>query len=265
MIWFRVHYASGRSEAVLGKAALEHALARKTPRVILHEVALIFRCQVCGELGPWGPGWIGWTRYHERHQLRGDGDDIYCSEACARAENPLRHWPDWMNVHDEPRPPAHRRALYEARWEERKRKRSTTDHRKVPMPEYPGRGHCTWCAGKLDPAVDGRRLSWHETCLGVYFLHTRLDNQFAFLKERDGPVCAWPDCEITTYQGLEVDHKVPLWSVDQTLPLEELRWFYGPGNLWLLCGPHHKAKTKREAAERAAQRRFNAAQRALPL
>ena len=265
MIWYRVHYASGRSEAVLGKAALERVLARKTPRVILHEVALIFRCQVCGTVGPWGPGWIGWARYNERWDARGKGTDIYCSETCCRVENPERRWSQWMDVHEEPRPLGHRRVLYDARWDERKRKREVSNHRRCPMPEWPGRGHCTWCAGKLDPAVDGKRISWHEACLKTYFLHTRLDSQFVFLKKRDGPVCQWPDCSRTTSDGLEVDHRIPLWSVDQSLPLEELRWFYGPDNLWLLCSPHHKAKTKREAAERAAQRRFDAAQQALPL
>lgn len=64
--------------------------------------------------------------------------------------------------------------------------------------------------------------------------------------------------------ALEVDHKTPLWSVAD-LPDQERRWYFGPGNLWLLCPACHKAKTKREAAERAAQRRFAAAQPSLPL
>jgi hypothetical protein len=63
--------------------------------------------------------------------------------------------------------------------------------------------------------------------------------------------------------ALEVDHKVPLWQVAD-LPPDERRVYFGPTNLWLLCPACHKAKTKREAAERAALRRFAAAQRALP-
>jgi 5-methylcytosine-specific restriction endonuclease McrA len=64
--------------------------------------------------------------------------------------------------------------------------------------------------------------------------------------------------------ALEVDHKTPLWKV-AGLPDDERRWYFGPENLWLLCPRCHKAKTKREAAERAAQRRFAAAQLPLPL
>jgi 5-methylcytosine-specific restriction endonuclease McrA len=55
----------------------------------------------------------------------------------------------------------------------------------------------------------------------------------------DGRICA-----------LEVDHKIPLWSIAH-LPDEERRRFFGPENLWLLCPRDHKAKSKREAAERA--------------
>jgi 5-methylcytosine-specific restriction endonuclease McrA len=56
-------------------------------------------------------------------------------------------------------------------------------------------------------------------------------------------------CAIERVVALEVDHRVPLWSVAD-LPAEERRWYFGPGNLWLLCPTHHKEKTKREAAER---------------
>jgi hypothetical protein len=62
--------------------------------------------------------------------------------------------------------------------------------------------------------------------------------------------------------ALEVDHRTPLWEVAH-LPPDERRPYFGPENLWLLCPACHKAKTKREAAERAAQRRFAKAQ--LPL
>lgn len=70
--------------------------------------------------------------------------------------------------------------------------------------------------------------------------------------------------DIYRTSALEVDHRTPLWEVAD-LPDEERRWYFGPGNLWLVCPACHKAKTKREAARRAAQRRFEAAQPALPL
>lgn len=70
--------------------------------------------------------------------------------------------------------------------------------------------------------------------------------------------------EIERVCALEVDHREPLWAVAD-LPDEERRWYFGPGNLWLLCPAHHKMKTKREAAERAAIRAFLKAQLPLPL
>lgn len=63
--------------------------------------------------------------------------------------------------------------------------------------------------------------------------------------------------EIERVTALEVDHRVPLWSV-ANLPDHERRWYFGPENLWLLCPKDHKAKTAREAAERAQARRIAA-------
>lgn len=63
--------------------------------------------------------------------------------------------------------------------------------------------------------------------------------------------------------ALEVDHRVPLWEVAD-LPDDERRWYFGPGNLWLLCPRCHKAKTRAEAARRAAERRAQLAQLAMP-
>lgn len=54
--------------------------------------------------------------------------------------------------------------------------------------------------------------------------------------------------------ALEVDHRIPLWKVAD-LPDDERRWYFGPGNLWLLCPVCHKTKTKDEAAARASARR----------
>lgn len=70
--------------------------------------------------------------------------------------------------------------------------------------------------------------------------------------------------DIDLIDWLEVDHRTPLWEVAH-LPDEERRWYFGPGNLWLLCGPHHKQKTIREAARRAEIKRLDRAQLILPL
>lgn len=60
--------------------------------------------------------------------------------------------------------------------------------------------------------------------------------------------------DIERVVALEVDHQVPLWHVAD-LPDDERRWYFGPGNLWLLCPSHHREKTRAEAALRAAARR----------
>ena len=53
--------------------------------------------------------------------------------------------------------------------------------------------------------------------------------------------------------GLEVDHEIPLWKIWH-LPDDERKPYYGPENIRLRCNACHKAKSKREAAERAALR-----------
>ncbi|APZ81822.1 hypothetical protein vBEliSR6L_57 [Erythrobacter phage vB_EliS_R6L] len=65
--------------------------------------------------------------------------------------------------------------------------------------------------------------------------------------------------EVDLVEWLEVDHRTPLWEVAD-LPDEERRWYFGPGNLWLLCGLCHQKKTAREARRRAAGRRAGDAQ-----
>lgn len=71
-------------------------------------------------------------------------------------------------------------------------------------------------------------------------------------------------CPVWPTSGLELDHRIPLWSVVD-LPDDERRPYFGPTNLWLLCPACHKAKTKSEAAERAALRRAGAAQLSMRL
>lgn len=136
--------------------------------------------------------------------------------------------------------------------------------------------------------------TWHPDCVEAFFLHTRLPEQTAFLLQRDGLGC-W-DCgaikgqwrqgvardpdKLRTYgpswvrlypadtfvaqftatwwvSHHEVDHTIPLWSVAD-LPDEDRMVYFGPVNLRLRCVDCHKAKTAREAAERAARRRLDA-------
>lgn len=56
---------------------------------------------------------------------------------------------------------------------------------------------------------------------------------------RHGGICAYPQCNVS--ESLAVDHIIPLWMGGKN----------EDSNLEPLCGPHHAAKTKREAALRA--------------
>lgn len=56
--------------------------------------------------------------------------------------------------------------------------------------------------------------------------------------------------------SLEVDHIRPLWSLNAK-ERKQTRWWL-PFNLQLLCAMCHKAKSKREAAERARLKREGA-------
>jgi hypothetical protein len=238
-----------KSLVVMGEAALARQLERKSPIAVWFMPALTHRCQVCGRAGHWGEGWINWARYNERHKARGEGEDIYCSDDCCRAENPDLRWPSWVHINDEPLPAEARRLLWRAfRADEEAQLAARNAIRAVPRPEWKGDGWCKWCGLQIE---DKRRRSWHEECAKVYLLHSDLNVQMRHLVKRDGPLCAWPGCES---RGHEVDHRVPLWKVAD-LPDDERRPYFGPGNLWLLCREHHKGKTKQEAADRAQLRR----------
>lgn len=91
------------------------------------------------------------------------------------------------------------------------------------------------------------RSSWEREAARIYW--RRPDKPWAEMTTEDRMTGEWR--EIRRVTALEVDHRIPLWSV-RDLPVAERRRFYGPDNLWLLCPVHHKAKTAEEAAQRAA-------------
>lgn len=107
----------------------------------------------------------------------------------------------------------------------------------------------TWSSEqKWHPPGEAEKL-W-PPCRKPYIRRTEDDHMIA-------QVCpVWP------VLALEVDHFIPLWSVAH-LPDDERRWYFGPDNLWLLCPTCHKFKTKREAAQRAHERRMAKAQMTL--
>jgi len=249
--WVRLFFRNGKSAAYPEGPQLDRARARKVPLVIYEAEASWHRCQYCPNEGVWTPEWICWPRHGDRQRARGDGNDIYCSESCCRAENPDRRPPPWALLDNEPMPPEIRHAAWRAKYERKQQDREAKRYRLVPMPDWPGSGWCKWCAGSLDQSDDPRdknRQNWHTRCLRLYNLHGgHLSAQQRFLIERDGRQCAMPGCERA---GAEVDHRVPLWKVRNLAPMIR-RAYYGPINLWLLCQPCHAAKSAAEAAERA--------------
>lgn len=172
--------------------------------------------------------------------------------------------------------------------------------RAFPMPTFPTSrpvSWCRWCGegpiiyheGKKAGEPNLRR-GWHDgrgaepSCLLEYYLHTRREDQFAHVAERDGLKCWGCDgepmkwlrglecvqpvyderyrvlfvarfCSVERKTALELEHTRPLWLTAH-LPDDERRPFFGPTNLRLLCRGCHKKKTAREAGERAKGNRL---------
>jgi 5-methylcytosine-specific restriction endonuclease McrA len=69
---------------------------------------------------------------------------------------------------------------------------------------------------------------------------------------------AWTEAQ-THIRGIwtstwHADHRMPLWRAPRDVALADRRLWWGLENLQTLCEAHHKTKTAREAAERAALR-----------
>lgn len=262
--WFRIHFRKTMI-VVRGVAELERIKARKVPKVILVEPAQIHECSVCHKREAWGATWQwygSWRAIDEGRPVR-----KFCSSDCRkrwRAEPPRRKG-FWLNGY---RPEDERsegwRRLHEAK--------TAANVRKFPAPAHPpertGNGWCRWCGEKV--TEKGRR-TWHAKCLQLHWLHTDRDAQYRFLIARDGERCQlcpsgtgrWVDAgPMPSWMGvgnriqwseiLEVDHIIPLWSGDEWPDPAERRALFGPDNLWLLCRRHHRWKSAKEAADRAA-------------
>ena len=130
-------------------------------------------------------------------------------------------------------------------------------HRRPPTPpsfsKYPTQGHCRWCDKpilKKDGTPNRRRL-WHPGCADIYKVAAFRDIAGWRVLDRDGGVCAACRQKVVVW---EIDHVVPLWSVDPDEPDAIRYWLID--NLQTLCRPCHKAKTARESAERAKIRQM---------
>lgn len=255
MTVYRIFLRSGRQVLAQGAAERDRLMSRKTPAAYHHEVAEQHCCDQCGKRDYWGETWIKERDFspkaHRRGAIRDDhkGQATYCSRACwveATGGPDLAPWV-WKTITEEPVSLEKQRARGSAKWDdERAVSKKRTEHRKVPMAEWPGDKHCRWCGGAIPKS--SRRRSWHEECLRTYLLHSDPAVQYRFLARSDGEVCSVEGCGET--RGLQVEHTIPLWKV-RDLPDDERLHFYGPENLTLMCPGCHKEKTAREAAERA--------------
>lgn len=136
--------------------------------------------------------------------------------------------------------------------------------RRPPMPVVPKGGACRWCATPiLFPATHKRagepnpRRTWCSKsispCVGEYKIAAFQGDMRKALLRRDRGRCA--DCGLTFRCGQwAADHKIPLWSVPHPVAMKDRHLYWGLENLQTLCGPCHKAKCAREAAERATIR-----------
>lgn len=273
MIWYRIFFRSGKSILAHGDKQLEKHLARKSPAAVHHEIAIIHECEGCGKQSPWHGDWFalcdkqGW--HLDRQWI------IYCCQRCwidATGGHDYDQWQLFKSADNYPEPRRDKdreSARWSANWQDRIAISDSKKYRTVPLPaDWPGVGICRWCAKEIietkgrNRGKRSKRHNWHPACKDEWLLHYDLGSQYHYLAKRDGDRCHWLGCE--EKHGLEVDHKIPLYSVRE-LPDDQRREYYGPGNLWLLCGPHHKAKSAREAAQRAEDRRLALAQIMLPL
>lgn len=148
-------------------------------------------------------------------------------------------------------------------------------HRQVPAQFHHliigGKHACPWC-GLL---CEGKRRIWHPECVTEHNLANHSSSQRSLCWSRDQGVCAKCgfDCKTVircvrgrtaAMMGIPVryitevsfepsrwdaDHIFPLWLVDRTNA--DWRKYFGAENLQTLCDKCHKAKSAREAAQRA--------------
>ncbi len=117
--------------------------------------------------------------------------------------------------------------------------------------------------------LPSRRYSWHPRCADTIQAALFQGSATRWCLRRQRGVCAscpkvlavlkdgggsyGPYWDILP-RAVEIDHVVPLWRVATfEASRQTIRWWL-PGNLQVLCVPCYRAKTKREAAERAELR-----------
>lgn len=135
---------------------------------------------------------------------------------------------------------------------DRQRRANARQNRSVRRPPRPPhertKGACSMCGTSPLP---GRRRSWcSDACVDLWNLAASPAFAKGQLLALHGAVC-WT-CGRQD-PAVELEHARPLWALTEE-ERAELRWWL-PFNLTLMCPPCHRAKSRAEAAERAALRR----------
>lgn len=130
------------------------------------------------------------------------------------------------------------------------------DHRIPPKPPYfdtVPEGTCRWCNVEIGLTPKGKpsKSRWHHHCVAEYKLLHWPTNTRKAVWRRDKGVCRGCGVQCSRRGGLK-------WHMDHIKPLIEALGnidYWRLPNLQTLCTDCHKAKTSKEATERAAIRR----------
>jgi 5-methylcytosine-specific restriction endonuclease McrA len=144
------------------------------------------------------------------------------------------------------------------------------------LPYAPGK--CCWCGESITektPTGRDSKASWHPACLEDFRIISWPNSAREAVRKRDfdyergilpcsrcGNDCQAPlgqrlgaGGRMVEIAGWHVDHRVPLWKVEQMPALERIE-YYRLGNLVVLCFSCHTIKSAEEAAERAHFKRL---------
>jgi len=132
--------------------------------------------------------------------------------------------------------------------------------RLTDLPKQP-KGHCRWCG---NPVPKGRRRWCSQRCVDEFTIRAWPSHVRHIVFRRDKGVCAI--CHIDNeaerakvaearQEGWRQRKAALRWEVDHIVPVGDGGGGCGLDNLQTLCVPCHRAKTARQAAEKALRRR----------
>jgi hypothetical protein len=152
-----------------------------------------------------------------------------------------------------------------------------TTHRRIAIPPYRPRGTCRLCDKQiLNPdGTPNTRRNWHPECVHAFRMANHPDYARRVIYARDRGVCAACGADthrtaverggtvrLRPWHGPEVGgdycrvdiYETAEWHLDHIVPLID-GGAHDESNMQTLCVDCHKAKTAREATERARRRR----------